>query len=60
MLIVVVALGFMGSAHALAASDKGTPRTLDGYIDQEHAFYNLLQKSHPLFSVHEKKGRVKG
>lgn len=37
-----------------------SPRTLEGYIDQEQFFLDYLKKNHPIFSVYEKNGRLLG
>jgi hypothetical protein len=36
------------------------PRTLEGYVEQEKAFYEFLRANHPLFTVYEKEGRLIG
>ena len=64
--------GFLGATPASAggpqeppaasreASAEGAPRTLEGYLEQEKAFYDFLKKTHPLFTVYEKEGRLVG
>jgi len=37
-----------------------SPRTLEGYVEQEREFYDFLKKNHPLFTVYEKQGRLVG
>ena len=36
-----------------------TPRTLEGYVEQEKDFYNFLKANHPIFK-YEKEGRLVG
>ena len=36
------------------------PRTLEGYVKQEKAFYDFLKKNHPMFKDYEKNGRIVG
>ncbi len=47
-------------SHEGAASGESAPRTLEGYLEQEKAFYDFLKKTHPLFTVYEKEGRLVG
>jgi len=35
------------------------PRTLEGYVEQEKAFYDFLKKNHPMFQ-YEKQGKLVG
>ena len=37
-----------------------SPRTLDGYVEQEKVFYDFLRKNHPMFADYEKNGRIVG
>jgi len=39
---------------------KEGPRTLEGYVEQEKAFYDFLKKNHPMFKDYEKNGRIVG
>jgi len=43
-----------------AAPAIEAPRTLEGYVEQERDFYDFLKKTHPLFTVYEKEGRLVG
>ncbi|EPP1572751.1 multiheme c-type cytochrome [Campylobacter lari] len=51
-----LALGISLSSQAFASSE---PRTLDGYVAQEDAFFDYLYKHHPIFK-YEKEGRLVG
>ena len=42
------------------AEEELSPRTLEGYVEQEKAFYDFLKKNHPLFTDYEKNGRIVG
>lgn len=43
-----------------AAQDGDTkPRTLEGYVHQEDAFFKYLKEHHPMFK-YEKEGRIVG
>jgi len=43
----------------LTPTDSITPRTLEGYVEQEKPFYEYLMKHHPIFQ-YEKDGRMVG
>lgn len=51
-----LALGISLTTQAFASSE---PRTLDGYVAQEDAFFDYLYKNHPIFK-YEKEGRLVG
>lgn len=44
--------------HKAEAEDG--PRTLEGYVEQEKAFYDFLKANHPLFTEYEKNNRLVG
>lgn len=46
-------------AKPAAPAASGSPRTLQGYVEQERAFYDHLKKIHPIFK-YEKDGRLVG
>jgi len=46
--------------HAAKGEAEDGPRTLEGYVEQEKAFYDFLRKNHPLFTTYEKNGRLVG
>ena len=43
----------------ITPDDSITPRTLEGYVEQEKPFYDYLLKNHPMFK-YEKDGRMIG
>jgi len=43
----------------ITPDDSVTPRTLEGYVEQEKPFYDYLMKNHPMFK-YEKEGRMVG
>ena len=43
----------------ITPDDSITPRTLEGYVEQEKPFYEYLMKVHPMFQ-YEKEGRLVG
>jgi len=43
----------------ITPDDSITPRTLEGYVEQEKPFYDYLLKNHPMFT-YEKDGRMVG
>ena len=43
----------------ITPGDSITPRTLEGYVEQEKPFYDYLLKNHPMFK-YEKDGRMIG
>lgn len=45
-------------ASALVTIDL--PRTLDGYVEQDKAFWDYLKANHPYFKSYLKEGRVVG
>lgn len=63
LMVLVTSLG-SGNATYAAELKKGDaaegPRTLEGYVEQEKDFYDVLKKTHPLFTVYEKGGRLVG
>ena len=44
----------------LAAQEADLPRTLDGYISQDKAYWDYLKTHHPLFTSYMKDNRVVG
>jgi len=70
--VLVMFAALLGGSSAFATDPKAppaggptpagevAPRTLEGYLEQEHAFYDFLKKTHPLFTVYEKDGRLVG
>ena len=47
------------SKTQITPDDTVTPRTLEGYVEQEKPFYDYLLKNHPMFK-YEKAGRMVG
>ncbi len=47
------------SKSQIQPDDSITPRTLEGYVEQEKPFYDYLLKNHPMFK-YEKDGRIVG
>jgi hypothetical protein len=48
-----------GQKSQISPDDSTTPRTLEGYVEQEKPFYDYLLKNHPMFK-YEKDGRMVG
>jgi hypothetical protein len=68
VLAACAAAAGLGAGVALAGEAKGeakappafeAPRTLEGYVEQERAFYDHLRSVHPVFQ-YEKAGRLVG
>lgn len=50
----------LGATSALAIQTIDFPRTLDGYVSQDQAFWNYLKANHPYFKSYLPAGRVVG
>ena len=48
------------SAAETQKPEEVLPRTLDGYVAQDKAFWDYLKANHPLFKSYMKDGRVVG
>jgi hypothetical protein len=47
-------------SSAARAGLPDAPRTLHEYVEQEQEYFEFLKKNHPIFSVYQKEGRLKG
>lgn len=61
LLSVAAVLCAAAAAPATAAEHKADlPRTLDGYVQQDKAYWDYLKANHPLFKTYLPAGRVVG